>query len=546
MATSEKPLEGDGGDPAGSDADLIESLRDSPLGRFAAYFPPKAYPEPTWVFTRFFFLRFLGLIYFVAFFSLYNQLLPLLGSRGLLPVDRFLRAVELHFGGAGAAFAKLPTLFWLLGSSDGLLVAMALVGTVLSLLLLAGATNAILQILLWAIYLSFVQVGQIFYGYGWEMLLLEAGFLSIFLCPLRSFGPFPKGSPPPVAVVWLFRWLAFRLMFGAGLIKIRGDECWRDLTCLLYHYETQPNPNPLSPFIHFLPPWFHKAGVLFNHLVELVVPFFVFGPRRARHIAGVLLVGFQAFLIASGNLSFLNWLTIAVCIFCFDDSLLGRLVPAGLRAKALENVEATPSRARRGILYALVIGVGMLSLAPVMNMLSPGQAMNASFEPLHLVNTYGAFGSVGKERFEVILEGTESRELDEKTEWRAFELPCKPGDVTRPPCLISPYHYRLDWQMWFAAMSRIEEEPWLVHLIHKLLQGDPGVRELFAKDPFGGRKPAFVRAELYRYEFARPGEGGGAWWRRSRAGTYLRPVALDDEELVMYLRAQGLIGSGDL
>jgi hypothetical protein len=178
-----------------------------------------------------------------------------------------------------------------------------------------------------------------------------------------------------------------------------------------------------------------------------------------------------------------------------------------------------------------------------MNMLSPGQAMNASFEPLHLVNTYGAFGSVGKERFEVILEGTESRELNEETQWREFELPCKPGDVMRRPCLISPYHYRLDWQMWFAAMSKIEEEPWLVHLIYKLLQGDPGVRELLSKDPFDGRKPAFVRAELYRYVFTRPGEGG--WWTRTRAGTYLRPVALDDEELVAYLQAQGLIGAED-
>jgi hypothetical protein len=542
MATSEKPPEPA---PAESDADLIAGLRESPLGRFAAYFPPRAYPEPTWVFTRFFFLRLLGLLYFVAFFSLYNQLLPLLGSRGILPIERFLRAVEAHFGSTGAAFAKLPSLFWL-GSSDGLLSGAALVGSILSLLVLAGATNAVLQFVLWAMYLSFVQVGQIFYGYGWEMLLLEAGFLAIFLCPVRSVGPFPAKSPPPVAVIWLFRWLAFRVMFGAGLIKIRGDECWRDLTCLLYHYETQPNPNPLSPFIHHLPAWFHKGGVLFNHLVELVVPFFIFAPRRARHVAGALLVGFQAFLIASGNLSFLNWLTIAVCIFCFDDALLGRLAPAGLRARVLspESVEAPPSRARRGVLYALVIGVGILSVGPVLNMLSPGQAMNASFEPLHLVNTYGAFGSVGKERFEVILEATESRELNEETEWRELELPCKPGDVTRAPCLISPYHYRLDWQMWFAAMSRIEDEPWLVHLIYKLLQGDPGVRELFSKDPLNGRKPAFVRAELYRYAFAPPGEGG-AWWTRTRAGTYLRPVAADDEELLVYLRAQGLIGAED-
>lgn len=542
METSDKPPRSDNEDERDDgDAAFVETLRQGPLHALRRFFPPIAYPAPTWLYTRFFFLRLLGLLYFVAFFSLYNQLLPLLGSRGLLPISRFLHAVEAHFGSRASAILKLPSLFWI-ESSDGVLVAAAAGGSILSLLLLAGVENAILQVALWALYLSFVQVGQIFYGYGWEMLILEAGFLSIFLCPVRSIRPLASNSPPDTIIVWLFRWLAFRVMFGAGLIKLRGDACWRDLTCLIYHYETQPNPNPLSYYLHAMPPWFHKAGVLFNHLVEVIVPFMIFGPRRVRHAAGALLVGFQVFLIISGNLSFLNWLTIAVCLFCFDDSLLRRLVPARIRELlAPEDAAAPPPRARRRSMYALAAVIGFLSLGPILNMLSPGQAMNASFEPLHLVNTYGAFGSVGQERYEVILEGTMSAELNESTVWREYEFPCKPGDVERRPCVITPYHYRLDWQMWFAAMSRVEEEPWLAHLVYKLLKGDPGARSLLARDPFGGARPRYVRAELYRYSFTRPGEGGAAWWRRTRAGTYLRPVTANDEELVAYLAAHGLI-----
>ena len=162
---------------------------------------------------------------------------------------------------------------------------------------------------------------EVWYGFGWELQLLETGFLAIFLCPLFDGRPFPK-RPPPVVVIWLYRWLIVRIMLGAGLIKLRGDECWRDLTCLVYHYETQPVPNPLSALLHDLPVWFHKIGVLFNYVCELIAPFFAFGPRRARHVAGVLMVSFQLALILSGNLSFLNWLTIIPALACFDDSLL--------------------------------------------------------------------------------------------------------------------------------------------------------------------------------------------------------------------------------
>ncbi|HEY8091562.1 MAG TPA: lipase maturation factor family protein, partial [Polyangiaceae bacterium] len=247
--------------------------------------------------TRFAVLRLLALVYLVAFLSLALQMDGLLGSHGLLPIASFLPRLHTHLG--AGAYWKLPTLLWL-GSSDGALHVLCWTGVVLSAAALLGATNALLQLALWALYMSFVHAGQIFYGYGWEIQLLETGMLAVFLCPVGSLRPFPATRAPRL-VVWLLKWLVVRIMLGAFLIKIRGDSCWRDLSCLDYHFETQPNPNPLAWWAHHAPHGVHVAGVLLNHLAEGVAPFFVFTFRRWRHAAGAVLVVFQATLIASGN-----------------------------------------------------------------------------------------------------------------------------------------------------------------------------------------------------------------------------------------------------
>jgi hypothetical protein len=514
------------------DEDAVAAFREDPLRRFLG-------PRATYFFTRFVLLRLLGLVYFVAFFSAVRQLGPLLGHRGLLPADAYLSRVVAEAGSRWGALRETPTLFLWTGASDTALSAVCWVGTLLSLAVLAGVTNAFVQLALWTLYLSLVQVGQIFYGYGWEFQLLETGFLAVFLCPARTLSPFPA-TPPPIAVIWLNRWLVFRIMLGAGLIKLRGDECWRDLTCLVYHYETQPVPSPLSYLFHQLPRAAHMGGALFNHFVELCVPWFAFGPGRVRHVAGIFLVAFQVVLILSGNLSFLNWLTIVPALACFDDGALGRLFPTGLRARVQALAErAAPTRRAQLVSFTLAAVVALLSIEPVANLFSPGQAMNASFDPLHLVNTYGAFGSVGRERYEVILEGTSDAVIGDSTQWREYELPCKPGDVRRRPCLISPYHYRLDWQMWFAALTGYRRQPWLIHLVYRLLRGDKEVTRLLAVDPFPYGAPRFVRADLYRYRFTRPGDGSGAWWERSRASEYLRPLSVDDPALVRMVKAMG-------
>jgi hypothetical protein len=474
-------------------------------------------------FPRFLFQRGLGLVYLIAFLVALNQFRPLLGERGLLPVPNFVKQVP---------FADSPSLFYLF-PKDIAFAAAAWMGVALACLALAGVSERFslgvsmaVWALLWALYISFVNVGQIFYGYGWETMLLEAGFCAIFL---------GNGATAPNAIpLWILRWMEFRVMFGAGLIKLRGDPCWRDLTCLDYHYETQPIPNPLSWYFHALPKWALHGGVAFNHFIEIVVPFGYFLPQPIATIAGGLTILFQLLLMLSGNLSFLNLLTIVLAIPMLDGRLLGRWLP--IHAPALHEAGRWYEYSVLG--YAAV--VVLLSIRPAINLVSSRQLMNASFEPLHLVNTYGAFGSVGRERYEVIVEGSSDPAMLDGS-WREYEFKGKPGDPYRMPPQIAPYHLRLDWQMWFAAMSRYTREPWFVNFAAKLLQGDRPVLSLLRANPFPAAPPRFIRAELYHYRFSTAEERKktGAWWQRELAGLWFPPVSLDTPGFRRILQDQG-------
>lgn len=486
---------------------------------------PADYRLTVWLF-----LRALGGVYTVAFLALALQLEPLLGRGGLLPAHLYLDRLS---AAGGVAWMRVPSLFWL-SAADGTLVALAWLGVGLSVLLLAGYATSLHLLALWVLYSTFVNIGQLFYGYGWEILLLETGFLAAFLAPLRR-GGWRHTAPPSRAVLWLLRWLLFRVMFGAGLIKLRGDPCWWDLTCLFHHFETQPLPSPLSPFLHALPGFVLRLGVVFSHLVEVVVPFLFVAPPKVRRVAGGLTALFMLALIASGNLAFLNHLTLVLCITCFDDALVRRWAPRRLvermrAARVLWQLDSVrPPAGRRRAVTALVIVVALLSVGPIANMLSARQVMNTSFDPLNLVNTYGAFGHIGKVRHEVVLMGTLDEEDDVDADWREYELPCKPGDPGRRPCVVAPYHLRLDWQIWFAAMADYRSQPWLVHLVYKLLHAEPTQLALFANDPFDSQRPRWIRADLYEYRFAGAGEEG--WWKRRRIGEYLPALAADDPGL---------------
>jgi len=505
--------------------------------------------------TRFLILRLLGLVYAVAFLAAINQIIPLIGANGLLPVGLFLERVTGALGSRGASFLRLPSLFWF-AHSDTALLTTAWIGFLLSLIVVAGFANAPMLAILWFLYMSFVNVGQDWYGYGWEIQLLETGFLAIFLCPLLDPRPFPKRAPP-MPVIILFRWLIFRIMFGAGLIKLRGDEVWRNGTALYYHFETQPLPGPLSRWFHFLPRILLRMGVWFNWLAELVAPLFVFWPRIARHIAGSVIVLLQVILILSGNLSFLNWLTIVPALACFDDGFWAKLLPRALvRHAQAASARAEPSRPMLVTAWTVTAVIALLSIQPVLNMLSPQQIMNTSFDPLNLVNTYGAFGSVGRERLNVVFEGTTDDIPTDSATWKAYPYKGLPTDPDKLPPQIAPYHLRFDWQMWFAAMSTPDEYPWTLTLVSKLLHNDPGALSLFAANPFPDKPPRYIRAILYRYSFAPPGSPshpgnpgspshpdhpgnpnhpdhpGNHYWTRQRIGAPWFPaMAADDPRL---------------
>jgi hypothetical protein len=493
-------------------------------------------PRASYWLTRFMILRLLGWVYAAAFYSAARQLGPLIGAKGILPVGEFLDFLVRSWGSKQVAFWHYPSVFWF-GHSDGALLAVSWIGFGISVLVMLGWANVPIMAVLWALYMSIVHVGQTWYAYGWETQLLETGFLAIFLCPLIDARPFSRHEPP-LPTVWLFRWLIFRIMLGAGLIKLRGDVAWRDLTALYYHFETQPLPNGLSRWFHFLPHGVLKGGVVMNHLAEVVAPFFVFWPRRGRLIAGGVIVLFHVILILSGNLSFLNWLTIVPALACFDDQAWLAVMP--FLRQTWEKAVAEPLMhfGMRCCVWVIVAVVIVLSYSPVMNLLSPNQVMNTSFTWFDLVNTYGAFGSVGRERLTVVFEGTDSVDLV-KPEWKPYLYVAQPVDVNERPRQVAPYQPRLDWAMWFAAMDTYQEYPWTLHVVWKLLRNDPGTLSLFRSNPFPDRPPKFIRVELYRYHFARPGEAPGRWWDREDLGHWLRPLSVNTQPLREFMERAG-------
>ncbi|MGW9310271.1 lipase maturation factor family protein [Saccharomonospora azurea] len=458
--------------------------------------------------SRLVFQKMLAALYLVAFVCAVNQFRALLGERGLLPIPRFLERVD---------FRRAPSLFHL-HYSDRFFAVLAGSGAVVSAALLGGVADLLPVwgcLLLWAVpwvlYLSIVNVGQTWYAFGWESLLLETGFLAIFLGPAHT--------SVPTLVLWLLLWLLFRLEFGAGLIKMRGDRCWRDLTCLYFHHETQPMPGPLSWHFHHLPRWMHRVEALANHGAQLVVPFVLFAPQPAAGVAAGIVIVTQGWLMISGNFSWLNALTITLAVSAVSGTAVGVSAPDDLTA---------PPLWYGTLIIAVTAGIAVLSYWPVRNLLGRGQVMNYSFNQFHLVNTYGAFGSVTRDRYEVIVEGTDADALSADTVWREYEFKGKPGDPYRRPPQVAPYHLRLDWQLWFLSLSPRYGGRWLPVFVRKLLDGDPDVRRLLRHDPFDGRPPTFLRARLFHYRFTTPAEKAEtrAWWVREPVGTVVRTCRL--------------------
>ncbi|MFP1627951.1 lipase maturation factor family protein [Streptomyces sp. 5K101] len=456
--------------------------------------------------SRLVFQRALAAVYLVAFLSAALQFRALIGERGMLPVPAFLRRVPAR---------QAPSLFRL-HYSDRFFALVAWTGVLLSAALVAGAADDIplaaamaWWAVLWVLYLSIVNVGQTWYGFGWESLLLETGFLAVWLGNERT--------APPVVVLWLLRWVLFRVEFGAGLIKLRGDLCWRELTCLYYHHETQPMPGPLSWFFHHLPKPAHRVEAGANHVVQLLVPVLLFTPQPVASVAAGLIVVTQLWLVLSGNFAWLNWLTIVLALPAVDGSLIA-------------DGPELPNAPLWYVVLVLAVAAGLLALSyrPMRNLFSRRQAMNRSYDPLHLVNSYGAFGTVGRVRYELVVEGTDERVAHEGTVWREYGFKGKPGDVRRLPRQFAPYHLRLDWLMWFAALSPAYARSWFLPFVERLLDGDRDTLRLLAHNPFPDAPPVQVRARLYHYRFTTWQEWRrtGAWWHRTPVRDFLAPTRL--------------------
>ncbi len=449
------------------------------------------------------FLQVLGLIYLIAFTSFGLQASGLIGTHGILPFPEFLNALQEADG--PTAWRLAPSLLWL-RPTDGALAACWIAGAVSALVAIFGNRAATVRercswlqraalgvcLIFW---LSVCSVGQDFLSFQWDILLSEAGFLAIF------------ADRSPVRI-WLFRWLAFRLIFFSGVVKLTsGDPAWRDLTAMHYHYETQPLPNPLAWFVYQQPMWAAKMQTAFTFVAELAVPFLFFGPRRARYAGALITTALQLLILATGNFTFFNFLAIAICLWLVIEP---DPRPRGTAHKAVTAALATFVGIGSGLLCLSQLGVGLPA---------GGAAFLHAVDPLRIVNSYGLFAVMTTERPEILVEGS-----NDGVNWLAYEFPYKPGNVRRAPPVIEPAQPRLDWQMWFAALGSYQSNRWFVTFMLRLLQGEPAVLKLLQYNPFPQKPPKYVRAQLYLYHFT--GWGARDWWWREERGAYFPTVSL--------------------
>ena len=477
--------------------------------------------RPSWFLSRWLFLRMLGLIYLIAFVSLGVQIDGLVGTDGILPLDRYLGAVGEQLG--PERYWRVPTLSWL-DPGDGFLHFLCWGGAFLALLVVAGILTGPVLLVLWIFYLSLTTSGQVFLHFQWDILLLEVGLLAIFFAPARLWPRLSRERPPSTAFLWLLRWLLFRLMFLSGAVKLlSGDATWSDLTALDFHYQTQPLPTWVGWYAHQLPGWLQKASVLVMFGIELAVPFLIFFPRRIRHAAVVPLALLQVLILLTGNYGFFNWLTLALCILLLDDAALRRFVPGRLSG-GVPDAGARPPRFRKYLLAPIAVVILVLgSLQLVRGLGAAGMLPEPALQvlrwaaPARSVNTYGLFAVMTTERPEIILEGS----FDGRT-WEAYEFRWKPGDPTSPPAFVAPHMPRLDWQMWFAALGNHRANPWFRNLRVRLLQGSPDVLSLLRTNPFPDDPPIYLRATVHDYRFTdfETRRAEGTWWRREEKGPY--------------------------
>jgi hypothetical protein len=477
-------------------------------------------------------------VYLAAFGSLAVQVDGLIGSRGILPAAEYLAQAERVLKPATAAYWRLPTLLWF-NASDRSLHLLCWSGVVLGGALAAGLLPGLCTVLLWVFYLSLVVAGQVFLGFQWDTLLLEAGLLAMLLAPWAVWLGRARDEPWPLAI-WLVRWLVFRLMFLSGAVKLAsGDPAWSGWKALEYHYQTQPLPAWTSWYIHQMPPWFHWLSVGFMFFVELVAPFFVFGPRLIRRLGFASLMLLQLLIAATGNYGFFNMLAVVLCLTVLDDrdwEWLRRILTARRKHSESEVADdsvpggaggqwSIPRRAAVGTAGVILIA---MTTVEMLERIWPGTvvpheltALNEWIEPLRSTNSYGLFAVMTTERPEIVVEGSDDGRI-----WKPYQFRWKPGELNRRPRFTTPHMPRLDWQLWFAALAGdCRSQPWFLRFEQKLLKGAPEVLSLLEENPFPTRPPRFVRARLELYTFTR--WGSRDWWARQDQGLFCPPLELE-------------------
>jgi predicted DCC family thiol-disulfide oxidoreductase YuxK len=513
--------------------------------------------RPEYYLTRWAFLRALGLVYLVAFVSLWTQIGGLIGHNGILSEDQLMAGARQWFDSEGVGldkFHRLPTLCWL-NSSDGFLEFQCAAGVLLACLLIVGIAPVPVLALLWLLYLSLITVGRDFLGFQWDNLLLEVGFLSVFFAPLQWWPRFSRESPPSRLVLWLLRILLFKLMFSSGCVKLAsGDPNWRNLTALTFHYQTQPLPTWIGWYASQLPLWLQKSSCAAMFAIELGAPFLIFWPRRIRFIGGSAIAFLQILILLTGNYTFFNWLTLTLCLLLLDDfalrnmyrrlqSLLYRRFPnlrivRGCAAADLETCGTARPFWTLAItipLATVFVSVSLLEIVAIFGVLkpdtglarwlSPIESMDGWLVPFRTFNGYGLFAVMTTERHEIIVQGS-----NDGVHWSDYEFKYKPGDVKERPVFVAPFQPRLDWQMWFAALGDYQDNQWFENFCVRLLQGSPPVLALLKHNPFPEKPPRYIRAELYNYEFTNFSErrATGAWWKRQSIGQYLPQISLSN------------------
>ncbi len=497
---------------------------------------------PTYFWARRWFLRLLGVVFLIAFVSLWTQIDGLIGENGILPAGQFLNAAQDQLG--SRAYALVPTLCWF-GASNACLHWLCALGSVLSLLLIVGVAPALTLLGLVLLYVSLVAVGQTFLSFQWDILLIETGFLAIFIAPWRWLAI--KGPPVSGVGLFLLKFLLFKLMLMSGVVKLTShDDCWWSLTALDYHYWSQPLPTVFAWWTDQNPEWFKKFSVGFCLFVEIIVPFFLWAPRRLRLIAAGLLIFLQIAIAVTGNYCFFNLLTIALCLLLIDDQWIGRMsrgwrveggAPATPSSKGLAGArpsifgdQLVSSLIRRSLALVTIVVTVPIDIWLIYSAFKPEAepprslaVLEEHLEPFRIVSGYGLFRVMTKDRLEIEVEGSA-----DGIDWKPYVFRWKPDDVKRAPTWCAPHQPRLDWQMWFAALGTVRENPWFVNLAVSLLENKTDVISLFAHNPFPAQPPKFVRARLYRYRFTTGPQRAatGAWWKREEIGEYLPEISL--------------------